>query len=372
MYRVCILSIYMHAGATITSIHNVLNNRCHFIDEIMWSNVSNHSCSVSSSSSFFKIVSAIRAASGLTSMVFSIFAVVLSVLTKKYLVTHQRTVLYYSVSCTLKGITCALSRVDYFFENEGTRAFCIVEGFADEYAGWMVLLSSLSIAYHLCMEVLGREHGGRCAQRLWLVLIFIFPLTFCWIPFINLAYGQSADWAWCSFRKVLEDCTDFVFARVLYYVLWLVPAIILIVVFFVFYATSVVIVVRRRAQWNPMCNDPDIIKKKKQLEREVATLTLPVLLFFIINIFGFLITITEQTEKRVASLWILYAIVPQLCSGMVAFFMTVDIVSCSAFVRCSYLRSEDFVQEYAIKPAVDGAGSLRRNPPHRSAQETYL
>eukprot|EP00731_Ephydatia_muelleri_P001190 Em0001g1190a len=320
----------------------------------MWSNVSNHSCSVSSSSSFFKIVSAIRAASGLTSMVFSIFAVVLSVLTKKYLVPHQRTVLYYSVSCTLKGITCALSRVDYFFENEGTRAFCIVEGFADEYAGWMVLLSSLSIAYHLCMEVLGREHGGRCAQRLWLVLIFIFPLTFCWIPFINLAYGQSADWAWCSFRKVLEDCTDFVFARVLYYVLWLVPAIILIVVFFVFYATSVVIVVRRRAQWNPMCNDPDIIKKKKQLEREVATLTLP------------------QTEKRVASLWILYAIVPQLCSGMIAFFMTVDIVSCSAFVRCSYLRSEDFVQEYAIKPAVDGAGSLRRNPPHRSAQETYL
>ena len=209
-------------------------------------NESNNSC-LSSSSPSFKIIAAIRGATALTSLVFSISAVVINVLSKKYLVPLHRMVLYFSVSCVLTGITKSLNRVDYLVENETTRAFCIFSGFIDQYASWTSILASYSIAYHLCMEVLGRTNGGRRSVLFWLLAIFAFPLTFCWIPFIHLAYGQSADWAWCSVRRVLEDCTIYTFALVLNYVSWFVPSAVLAVTMVILYLISIIIVIRRRA-----------------------------------------------------------------------------------------------------------------------------
>ena len=323
-------------------------------------NESNNSC-LSSSSASFKIIAAIRGASALTSLVFSISAVVINVLSKKYLVPLHRMVLYFSVSCVINGVVRVFNRVDYFVTNDATKIVCIAVGFADEYAGWTTVLAVLSIAYNLCMEVMGRANEGRRAQLFWMYLIFTFPLTFCWIPFIHLAYGQSADWPWCCIRRRLEDCTVFTFATVLDYALWSVPAVIVISAIFVLYSVTVVIVIRKKLQWDPLCCDPEVIKKKRKMEREVATLVLPALAFFIVNILPFINSISEQTGKERFALWVAYAILPQLSGGMGAFFMTVDKDSCSKLVRYSLFRRGGAVKEYAVQAVVGGTGTIPRN-----------
>ena len=321
-------------------------------------NASNGNCSLPLSLESLKIVAAIRGASALISLVFSISAVILNVLSKKYLVPFQRMVLYYSVSCVLTGITKTLGRVDYFVENEGTRAVCIMTAFADEYASWTSILATFSLAFHLCIGAFGHSIGGNTVQRFWILLIFVFPLTFNWIPFIHLAYGQSADWAWCSFRRVLEDCTVNTLALVLNYVLWFVPAVIMIILIIILYALSVFVVIRRRALGDPMCRDPEMIMKKRKMEAEVATLVLPVLLFFFTNGTSLLISINEQSGKSVFPLWVVYATFQQMSAGLTALLMTADKDSCSKVMRCSLLRPGDPVKEYTLQPAIGNTGTL--------------
>ena len=154
----------------------------------------------------FKIVAAIRAASAVVSLVLSLIAIVINVVSQKYVFQLHRMVLYFSISGVLTGITKALNRVDYFVENSDTKNFCIASGFMDEYGSWTGLLSGFAIGCTLFSDVLGRENSSKCIDRFWILLIFVFPLSFNWIPFIHLTYGQSADWAWCTMRLILEDC----------------------------------------------------------------------------------------------------------------------------------------------------------------------
>lgn len=329
----------------------------------MWSNESNSTCFLPSESLSYKIVAAVRAASALFSLVFSISALVLNVASKKYLVPLHRMVLYFSVSGIVTGISKALSRVDYFEKNESTAAFCIFAAFLDEYTGWTSVLSALSIAYNLCMDVLGRANDSKCAQRFWLLLIFVGPLAFSWIPFINLAYGQSADWAWCSLRRVREDCSIFTIATVFHYSIWFVPAATLITVIFILYAITVVVVVRRRVRWYPVNNNIDSFKNKRKTEREVAILALPLLVFFVTNGLSLFVTVTEQLKVHVFPLWIAYASLPQISAALIAFLMTVDKDSCRALARCNLIRHRRAVKEYEIKEVIESSGTIKRTSP---------
>ena len=139
----------------------------------MWSNESNRSC-MDFASTEFKIVAAIRAASAVVSLVLSLIAIVINVVSQKYVFQLHRMVLYFSISGVLTGITKALNRVDYFVENSDTKNFCIASGFMDQYASWTSLLSGFAIGCTLFAEILGRENSSKCVNRFWLLLILSF------------------------------------------------------------------------------------------------------------------------------------------------------------------------------------------------------
>ena len=324
----------------------------------MWPNETNQSC-MEFASTNFKIVAAIRAASAVVSFVLCLIATVINVASQKYAFHLHRMVLYFSISGILAGITKALNRVDYFVENNGTKAFCMASGFMDQYASWTNILSSLAIGCTLFTEVLGRNNDSKCVHRFWLLLIFVFPLSFNWIPFIHLTYGQSADWVWCTMRIILEDCSTFTLALVFNNMMWFVPAII------VLYVITVVIVIRRRREWD-LTHDPLIINKKKQMMKEVASVSLLVLGFVFVNSLSLILRIIQLVGGKAFPLWIIYAIFTPLMPGLVSFVMTVDSDTCNTALRA--FRSKNAIAEYTIQTTLEDSG---RNDSSRPSSHWY-
>eukprot|EP00731_Ephydatia_muelleri_P025252 Em0017g335a len=250
----------------------------------------------------------------------------------------HRIVLYFSISGVLAGITKALNRVDYFVENNDTKAFCTASGFMDEYASWTGVLSGFAIGCTLFKEVLGRNSNSKCANRFWLLLIFVFPLSFNWIPFIHLTYGQSADWAWCTMRIILEDCSTFTLALVFNNMIWFVPALLVALAVIVLYIITVVIVIRRRREWD-LTHDHLIRKQKKKLTKEVGSVLFLVLGFVFVNSLSLILRIVQVSFV----------------------LMTVDNDTCSTALHS--FRSKNVIGEYALQPALEGSGTLPRALP---------
>ena len=330
----------------------------------MWPNETNQSC-MEFASTNFKIVAAIRAASAVVSFVLCLIATVINVASQKYVFHLHRMVLYFSISGILAGITKALNRVDYFVENNGTKAFCMASGFMDQYASWTNILSSLAIGCTLFTEVLGRNNDSKCVHRFWLLLIFVFPLSFNWIPFIHLTYGQSADWVWCTMRIILEDCSTFTLALVFNNMMWFVPAIVVSVAVIVLYVITVVIVIRRRREWD-LTHDPLIINKKKQMMKEVASVSLLVLGFVFVNSLSLILRIIQLVGRKAFPLWIIYAIFTPLMPGLVSFVMTVDSDTCNTALRA--FRSKNAIAEYTIQTTLEDSG---RNDSSRPSSHWY-
>ena len=325
----------------------------------MWPNETNQSC-MEFASTNFKIVAAIRAASAVVSFVLCLIAIVINVASQKYAFHLHRIVLYFSISGVLAGITKALNRVDYFVENNDTKAFCTASGFMDEYASWTGVLSGFAIGCTLFKEVLGRNSNSKCANRFWLLLIFVFPLSFNWIPFIHLTYGQSADWAWCTMRIILEDCSTFTLALVFNNMIWFVPALLVALAVIVLYIITVVIVIRRRREWD-LTHDHLIRKQKKKLTKEVGSVLFLVLGFVFVNSLSLILRIVQLVGGQAFPLWIIYAICTPLIPGLVSFIMTVDNDTCSTALHS--FRSKNVIGEYALQPALEGSGTLPRALP---------
>ena len=315
----------------------------------MWSNETNQSC-IEFASTNYKIVAAIRAASAVVSFVLCLIAIIINVASHKYVFHLHRMVLYYSIAGALTGITKALNRVDYFVENNDTKAFCTASGFMDQYASWANLLSAFAIGCTLFTEVLGRNSNSKCVHRFWLLLIFVFPLSFNWIPFIHLSYGQSADWAWCTMRIILEDCSTFTLALVFNYMVWGVPALLVALAVIVIYIASVVIVIRRRREWD-LTHDPLAGEQKKKRTKEVASVIFLVLGFVFVNSLDLILRIIQLFGGKAFPLWVIIAICIPLIPGLFALIMTVDSDTCNTALRS--FRSKSVIAEYPIQPALE-------------------
>ena len=326
----------------------------------MWPNETNQSC-MEFASTNLKIVAAIRAALAVVSFVLCLIAIVINVASHKYVFHLHRMVLYFSISGILAGITKALNRVDYFVENNGTKAFCMASGFMDEYASWTNILSAFAIGCTLFTEVLGRNNNSKFVHRFWLLLIFVFPLSFNWIPFIHLTYGQSADWAWCTMRIILEDCSTFTLALVFNYMIWFVPAFVLSMAVIVLYIITVVIVIRRRREWN-LTHDHFISNKKKKMTKEVGSVLFLVLGFVFVNSLSLILRIIQLVGGKAFPLWIIYAIFTPLMPGFVSFVMTVDSDTCNTALRA--FRSKSAIAEYTIQPTLEDSGRNDSSRPY--------
>ena len=279
-------------------------------------------CSPYARAEYAVIVPAISTASALVSALACAGVIALILLFKKHQFFTQRLVLYLNIIALTNAVSVTLHRVDYNGSNSATQGFCMFSGFLDQTTSWGLLIAVCCITVNLLLNVVFQKRTERL-EKLYFVLIFVFPLTFNWIPFIKQAYGLAG--AWCWIRSEEEDCSIFVFGVVLRFVLWYVPLYVILIILIVIYIVILYKIAKDRHKWEGKY-DPNSQQRKEQMQKEVRPLIAYPLIYLLINMVPLINRIHNiaSPEDPELTLWILSALLFPLTGGFMALAFTFD------------------------------------------------
>jgi hypothetical protein len=168
----------------------------------------------------YVIVAVVSSGSGILSALCCIFVICLVFLLKKHYFFTQRIILYHCLAALFRSVALItrFHRLGYKDESKFQTVMCSISGFLDQLTSWYLLMDYSVITFTLLMTAVFHKNVARL-ERLYVVLIFVFPLTFNWIPFINNSYGRSGVFCWIRSTN-FDDCTQHKFGYILQFALW--------------------------------------------------------------------------------------------------------------------------------------------------------
>ena len=162
----------------------------------------------------YVIVSVVHSVSATVSALCCIFVIIVILLLKKNNFFIQRLIIYHCISTLVNsfGLILLLHRLGNP-DSKATEVLCIISGFLYQLSLWYMSLDLVVITFVLLLMGVFNKNVARL-EGLYIVFIFIFPLTFNWIPFINNSYGRFE--ALCWIRNLNnENCTEYDFGSIL-------------------------------------------------------------------------------------------------------------------------------------------------------------
>lgn len=272
----------------------------------------------------FAIAVAFSAAAGCISFLASCFAIFIIILFKKWRFFSQRLILYLAIAATLTSLSSIVRRVDY--ENqvgESYENYCIFSGFFNQSSFWTLFTSIISIVIFMVLRIFTSIKVERF-EVIIIIFIFIFPLTFNWIPFINRTYGNAGPWCWI--RSLDKNCERTDFGRALQLVLYYIPIYSFLFILIVIYIIIGVKLYRTKKKWTGNI-DFQTERTKKQIKQEVIPLMSYPLLYFVFNLPA-LITrlhaIANRDKDPQLVLWILTTLSFPLQGGVMVIAFALD------------------------------------------------
>jgi len=153
---------------------------------------------------------------------------------KKLHFFSQRLIFYLALSSILVNIGILLHRVDYEPQSsEFYDHFCQFGGYFSATTVWMLRMSISSIVVYITLRVLFKKDSARY-EVVYVLAIFVFPLTFTWIPFLFDAYGRSGVWCWVVVLHQ-DTCERHTPGVILHFLLWSGPHFAFLVLLFIIY-----------------------------------------------------------------------------------------------------------------------------------------
>ena len=301
----------------------------------------------------YVIVAAVSSGSAIVSALCSVFVIGLIFLLKKHYFFIQRLVLYHCLVTLLHSFSTIL-RLHRLKYPSDTTAICVVSGFTNQLTQWFLIMDYSLITFTLLMTAVFNKSVARL-EGLFVVLIFIFPLSFNWIPFIKSTYGRAG--AWCWIRNLnYDDCTVHEFGIILRNVLQNVPQYIFLIIVIPTYTFIIIYVIQQRyCRRSKDAHSLEVQRLKRHLNEEV----LPLLFFpfgvILLNIAPLInrIYVAVNVDNPSYILWILSAIFGPLQGGYIALVYTLD---CDTLRRLTYrnlvatlCKRQEKVQEYPIE-----------------------
>ena len=217
-------------------------------DSYMYDSSNNSVCSVFETYPYV-IVAVVSAGSSIISGLCCIFVICLIFLLKKHYFFIQRIILYHCLAALFRSVALIthFHRLKYNDESETSTILCSISGFLDQVSRWYLLVDYSVITFTLLMTAVFHKNVARL-ERLYILMIFIFPFTFNWIPFIDNTYGLSGAFCWIRSTN-FDDCSQHKFGYILQFVLWNVHFSIAIILIMLTYVVVIVVVARQRWQW---------------------------------------------------------------------------------------------------------------------------
>ena len=267
----------------------------------------------------YVIVATVSACSGVVSALCCIFVICLIFLFKKHHFFIQRMILYHCLAALSRALSVILRfhRLGYDSATESSAqdVMCVISGFTSQLTTWILIMDLSILTFILLVSGVFHKNVARL-ERLYVVLIFIFPFTFNWIPFIGNSYGH--DRAWCWIKSVnFDDCSEHRLGKIFGTVLWNVPFFILLFVMFSIYLFTIIYVARQRfcnrQNKTKMSYNPEMERLKEHLNKEVW----PILFFpfgvILLNIPNFINALFSFTgTPPLYAVWILHGLFAEL------------------------------------------------------------
>ena len=273
-------------------------------------------CLTEYSSIEFQVVAIVRAVSGGISVLASLLVILLIVLFKKHLFFTQRLILYLSIASMLNGLAIALQGATYYPDNKHTDVYCSLSAFFEQTTHWSLLLAVASITLDIYLTAIHRVQRRR--ESIYPVVIFISPILFNWIPFVNDAYGQAGPWCW-----IVNECES-IYGLVYRYVLWYVPFYSIIIGIIIIYLIVYLSIRNQKRKYQGNFN-PNRDKETQQMMKEIIPLIYYPIIFLFLQIPSTMNRIAELfTEKQQLPLWFLHGFFSPLQGGLICIVYALD------------------------------------------------
>ena len=302
----------------------------------------------------YVIVAAVSAGSAIASGLCCIFVICLIFLLKKHYFFIQRIILYHCLSTLLRALVTIL-RFHRLNDSGPISTVCILSGFATQLTNWSRIMDYSVITFTLLMTAVFHKNVARL-ERFYVVLIFIFPLTFNWIPFIDRTYGRAGPWCWIR-NLNYDNCSEHKFGTILRNVIQNVPQYVVFVVLSVSYLSTIIyLIYQRYCKWGSNVHSQERERLKK-LHEEVWPLVLYPFGVALLNVIPIISRVYEFVNANEPSyvLWIFSAILEPLQGGFIVQVYTFDCktikhLNCSsvatACTACIACKRRETVVEY--------------------------
>lgn len=269
----------------------------------------------------FIAVAVLSACMGAVSVVASVLVIIGILVSKKYLFFIQRLILYLSVAVLVDALTVVL-RLQQLGRLSGHNyhALCVFTGFASQTTSWSVLISVCCITCCLLQNVLLLRSVEKL-EKVYVFLIFVFPLLFNWVPFIEHSYGEAGVWCWI--RNKDSNCESFSFGNYLRFIFWYIPLYVVLLLLIVTYLFIIFWIQRLQKRWDGKF-DPESKMKREKMYKEFRPLVWYPLIYLVLNIFPLMNRIHDAFSSQPSlALWILHAFSP-LRGGFIALAYALD------------------------------------------------
>ena len=271
----------------------------------------------------YLVVGSLHTASAGLSLLCSTLVVGLIVLFKKYRFFKQRLVLYLSIASFLYSLVTSIVKIDYL--GTSAKTYCKWIGFISQCTQYCLLLAVLVIAFDILLRV-RKGSVTRGLEPAYMMLIFFFPLSFNWVPFLYDAYGLSGSWCWILDWKLNDSgqCVKYQTGTILQFSLWYGPLFLVLLALIIAYVVIIVHLQQQKLAWSGVYN-PEEEHYRKQTRKEIWRIFWYPVIYMCLNIFPLVnrlyIAFTSQT---ILALWILHAFLSPLQGGLIALVYALD------------------------------------------------
>ncbi len=278
----------------------------------------------------FSVVAGVRSVVAIFSLACSAIVISLICCCKKYQVASQKLIFGLAIISALHSVVFAIIRTTSQVQDVS----CSVLGFAELYSSWVeLMLISCTMGHLLLLVVYGRE----LSYLIHMVISFLTPLLWCWIPFINLSYGSVGPWCGIRIHISDEDCGLYLMGVVFRFMLWQVPLYTVSLVFFLVCFFLIFKKLRRDSiKWEGAHYDPEAEKAKTEVISQLVPLLFYPMIFLVLKLPLLINQIYEvvRPEEPQLVLWLLDALTSPLGGAVIALVYTCDTSSLSKVRRC--------------------------------------
>lgn len=247
------------------------------------SNMSNDSCFDYSDARYTAVV-VVRSILAFVASLFILCMIGIIVFFQKYLFFTQRMIMYLAISSFTYSIVTVFNVSSLNARtSDAALNYCILMGFLEQVLVWWEVMAVTSIVIQLFIKTVFDKTTEKF-EIVYILMIFLFPFLFSWIPFIHNAYGPAGLVCWIRIFN-LDDChvfhTGSAYALTLFYL----PVFVIMIVLVILMSVSFIFIHRRRKIWVGTYNRDS--KLEKAMEQEIRPLIYYPFIFIVINVINY-------------------------------------------------------------------------------------